>query len=59
MAGEASQYGISAVIIYKVMPNNTEQPIAYTSRPLSSTEKVCTSGEESHFWHQKVTPVPL
>ena len=38
MAADASAYGVGAVISH-VMPDNTERPIAYVSRTLTSTEQ--------------------
>ena len=38
LAGDASQYGIGAVIS-QVGPNGDEQPVAYASRTLSTPEK--------------------
>ena len=38
MAGDASQYGIGAVILH-VYPNEDEFPVAYASKTLSSAER--------------------
>lgn len=61
MAGDASQYGICAVISH-IMPNGTEQPIAYALRTLSSNEKNYAQVEKealSHIWCEKVLPISL
>ena len=52
VARDTSQYGIGAVISH-IMPNSTEQPIAYALCSLSSTET------SMHKWKKKLCSSPL
>ena len=38
LAGDTSAYGVGAVIVH-VMPNETERPVAFASRTLTSAER--------------------